>query len=73
MEAVTDAEGNPLRYETERDGDYLNTKIWVPGAVDAVRTVQLSYGVSNALRFFEADEGEDGIVEASLTTSCTGT
>ncbi len=75
VEAVTDAEGNPLRYETERDGDYLNTKIWVPGAVDAVRTVQLSYGVSNALRFFEADEGEDGIVEAydELYWNVTGT
>ncbi|WP_419858500.1 DUF2207 domain-containing protein [Candidatus Palauibacter irciniicola] len=75
VEAVTDADGNPLRYETERDGDYLNTKIWVPGAVDTVRTVRLSYGVTNGLRFFEADEGEDGIVDAydELYWNVTGT
>lgn len=75
VEAVTDAEGNPLRHETERDGDYLKTKIWVPGAVDAARTVRLTYGVTNALRFFEADEGADGIVEAydELYWNVTGT
>ncbi|MDE2878350.1 MAG: DUF2207 domain-containing protein [Gemmatimonadota bacterium] len=75
VEAVTDADGNPLRYETERDGDYLNTKIWVPGAVDTVRTVRLSYGVTNGLRFFEVDEGEDGIVDAydELYWNVTGT
>ncbi|MDE2944815.1 MAG: DUF2207 domain-containing protein [Gemmatimonadota bacterium] len=75
VEAVTDADGNPLRYATERAGDYLNTKIWVPGAVDTVRTVRLSYGVTNGLRFFEADEGEDGIVDAydELYWNVTGT
>ncbi|MCY3700636.1 MAG: DUF2207 domain-containing protein [Gemmatimonadetes bacterium] len=75
VEAVTDADGNPLRYESKRDGDYLNTTIWVPGAVDTVRTVRLSYGVTNGLRFFEADEEEDGIVEAydELYWNVTGT
>lgn len=73
--AVTDAAGNPLRYESKRDGDDLNTRIWVPGAVDTVRTVRLSYGVTHGLRFFEADEGEDGIVEAydELYWNVTGT
>lgn len=75
VDAVTDADGNPLRYESKRDGDYQNTKIWVPGAVDTVRTVRLTYGVTNGLRFFEADEGEDGIVEAydELYWNVTGT
>ena len=75
VEAVTDADGSPLRYEAKRDGDYLNTRIWVPGAVDTVRTVRLSYGVTHGLRFFEADEGEDGIVEAydELYWNVTGT
>lgn len=77
VEAVTDAEGNPLRYESKRDGDYLNTKIWVPDAVDATRTVRLSYGVTNGLRFFEADEdeGDGGVVEAydELYWNVTGT
>lgn len=72
---VTDADGNPLLYESRRDGDDLNTKIWVPGAVDTVRTVRLSYGVTHGLRFFEADEGEDGIVEPydELYWNVTGT
>ena len=75
VEAVTDADGNPLRYESKRDGDYLNTRIWVPGAVDTVRTVRLSYGVTHGLRFFEADEEEDGIVDAhdELYWNVTGT
>ncbi len=77
VDAVTDADGNPLRYESNRDGDYLNTKIWVPGAVDTVRTVRLSYRVTNGLRFFEPDddEGEDAIVEAydELYWNVTGT
>ena len=77
VEAVTDADGNPLRYESTRDGDYLNTKIWIPDAADTVRTVRLSYGVTNGLRFFEADEdeGEEGIVEAydELYWNVTGT
>lgn len=75
VNAATDADGNPLRYESKRDGDYLNTRIWIPGAVDAVRTVRLSYGVTNGLRFFEADEGADGIVEAydELYWNVTGT
>lgn len=75
VDAVTDGDGNPLRYESKRDRDHLNTKIWVPGAVDTVRTVRLSYGVTNGLRFFEADEGADGIVEAydELYWNVTGT
>lgn len=75
VDAVTDADGNPLRYESKRDGDNLNTRIWVPGAVDTVRTVRLSYGVTHGLRFFEADEEEDGIVEAydELYWNVTGT
>ncbi len=77
VDAVTDGDGNPLRYESKRDGDFLNTKIWVPGAVDTVRTVRLSYGVTNGLRFFEADEdeGEESIVEAydELYWNVTGT
>ena len=75
VDAVTDADGNPLRYESKRDRDHLNTKIWVPGAVDTVRTVRLTYGVTHGLRFFEADEGADDIVEAydELYWNVTGT
>jgi uncharacterized membrane protein len=53
VESVTDAEGQKLKYETSRERHYRKLKIWVPGAVDATRTVKLQYRVSNALRFFD--------------------
>jgi uncharacterized membrane protein len=53
IEAVTDAEGQKLKYESSRERHYRKLKIWVPGAVDATRTVKLRYRVSNALRFFD--------------------
>ncbi|HEX7023812.1 MAG TPA: DUF2207 domain-containing protein [Gemmatimonadales bacterium] len=42
-----------LRTETLRERHYIKYKMWVPGAVDAVRTVVLRYRVHNALRYFE--------------------
>lgn len=53
LESVTDDSGAPLRYTTTRQRQYLRIQIWVPGAVDAQRTVKLSYRVANALRFFD--------------------
>jgi uncharacterized membrane protein len=53
VESVTDDEGRELRYESSRERHYRKLKIWVPGAVDATRTVKLRYRVPNALRFFE--------------------
>ncbi|WP_425154752.1 DUF2207 domain-containing protein [Candidatus Palauibacter sp.] len=75
VESVTDEAGNALRHETERDGDYVEIKIWVPDAENAVRTVQLAYEVRQGLLFHQADEGEEGIVEAydELYWNVTGT
>jgi len=57
LRAVTDDAGSPLRYEESRERHYRKIKIWVPGAVDTVRTVVLQYQVRNGLRFFpEHDE-----------------
>jgi hypothetical protein len=53
VESVTDGAGNALKYESSRERHYRKLKIWVPGAVDATRTVRLRYRVRNALRFFE--------------------
>lgn len=53
VRSVTDADGNSLRYETDRDDGYLRVRIWVPGATDATRTVSLRYGVERAIRFQE--------------------
>ncbi len=46
-------EGSALRTETSREGHYLKYKIWLPGAVDAVKTIVLRYRVRNGLRFFD--------------------
>jgi len=51
--SATDAEGQALRTETSREGHFVQYKMWIPGAVDAVRSVVLRYRVKNALRFFE--------------------
>ena len=53
VDSVTDGEGQALKYETSRVRHYRKLKIWVPGAVDATRTVKLRYHVSNGLRFFD--------------------
>ncbi len=50
---VKDADtGNPLKYELHRQGDYRQIKIFVPGAVDTDKTVEIDYEVKNATRFF---------------------
>ena len=53
VESVTDEAGRELRYESSRERHYRKLKIWVPGAVDATRTVIVRYRVSNGLRFFD--------------------
>jgi uncharacterized membrane protein YgcG len=53
LQRVTDREGRPLRVEASRDRHYIKFKVWVPGAVNATRTVVLHYRATNGLRFFE--------------------
>ncbi len=53
VQSVTDGGGTPLKYESSRERHYRKLKIWVPGAVDATRTVKIRYRVANGLRFFE--------------------
>ena len=53
VESVTDESGAPLRYESSRERHYRKLKIWIPGAVDTVKTVVVRYRVLNGLKFFE--------------------
>ncbi|HUF25145.1 MAG TPA: DUF2207 domain-containing protein [Vicinamibacterales bacterium] len=53
VESVTDEAGRALRYESSHERHYRKLKIWVPGAVDATKTVKVRYRVTNGLRFFE--------------------
>lgn len=50
--SVTDDNGQPLKYDTSRQGRYLRFKIYVPNADDSTRTVVLRYRVLDAVRFF---------------------
>jgi uncharacterized membrane protein len=50
---ATDSQGRPLRVQASRQRHYIKYKIWVPGAQNATRTINLHYVASNGLRFFE--------------------
>ncbi|HET8666509.1 MAG TPA: DUF2207 domain-containing protein, partial [Terriglobales bacterium] len=51
--SVSDDAGQKLRFETKRKGAYLDLKIYVPGAVDTTRTVNIAYESPNAVRYFD--------------------
>ena len=51
--SVTDEHGNPLKYESKRDGAYRKLKIFIPGAEDTTKTVVITYSAPNATRFFD--------------------
>ena len=50
-EGVTDDNGQPLKYEVSREGQYKRFKIYVPGALNTTKTVVVRYKVLDALRF----------------------
>ena len=50
---ATDAAGQPLKVDSSRQRGNLRWQIYVPNAVDADRTIHLSYRVRDGLRFFE--------------------
>ena len=50
---ITDGDGNKLKYEKNSSGGFLHLKIYVPGAVNATKTVSIEYSVANGTRFFE--------------------
>jgi hypothetical protein len=52
---VRDSDGNELEVEESGNRENRRVQIWVPNAEDAVRTVEIRYRVSNALRFFSED------------------
>lgn len=56
-ESVTDQDGNSLKYEVSKRGQYKQFKIYVPDAEDTTRTIVVRYKALDALRFF-ADHDE---------------
>ncbi|HEY2915149.1 MAG TPA: DUF2207 domain-containing protein, partial [Candidatus Angelobacter sp.] len=53
LDSITDDSGNKLKYEKKTNNGFLHLKIYVPGATDAMRTVNIEYSVANGTRFFE--------------------
>jgi uncharacterized membrane protein YgcG len=53
VKGITDESGAKLKYDTSRERQYLNLKIYVPGADNSTRTISIHYTVSDALRFFD--------------------
>jgi len=51
--SVTDENGNKLKYDSSKSGAYRDLKIYIPGAVDTTRIVNIDYSVRNAVRFFD--------------------
>jgi uncharacterized membrane protein len=54
---VTNGEGQDLKYDSSVANGERNLKIFIPDAVDATRTVVITYDVRNGMRFF-ADHDE---------------
>jgi uncharacterized membrane protein len=50
---VTDGEGNKLKYDSSTQNGNRHLKIYIPDAVDAMRTVEIHYTVTNAVRWFD--------------------
>jgi hypothetical protein len=53
VDSVSDADGQALKYEVSRDGNYKKIKIYIPGVADTSRTVVITYSVPNAIRWFD--------------------
>jgi uncharacterized membrane protein YgcG len=51
--SVTDDNGDKLKVEKKSSGGFLHLKVFVPGATDATRIVNIEYSVANGTRFFE--------------------
>ncbi len=53
--SVTDENGNKLKYDSSKSGAYRDLKIYIPGAVDTTRVVNIDYSVRNGVRFFDSN------------------
>jgi uncharacterized membrane protein len=51
--SVTDGSGGKLKYESSTANSARDLKIYIPDAVDATRTVEITYQVRNGTRFFK--------------------
>src|SRR5580658_2917457 len=50
---VTDGHGHDLKYDSSVRNGSRHLKIYIPDAVDATRTVDIRYNLTNAVRWFD--------------------
>jgi uncharacterized membrane protein YgcG len=50
---VTDPLGHKLKYDSSTRNGYRHLKIYIPGASDSTKTVEIDYTVLNAIRWFD--------------------
>jgi uncharacterized membrane protein len=50
---VTDSTGSKLKYDSSTQNGSRHLKIYIPDAVNATRTVEIHYTVTNAVRWFD--------------------
>ncbi len=53
LNSITDSNGGKLKYEKTTSDGALHLKVFVPGALDSTKTVNIEYSVANGTRFFE--------------------
>jgi uncharacterized membrane protein len=53
VQSVTDGEGGKLKYDSSITNGERDLKIYIPGAVDTTRIVEITYRVRNGTRFFK--------------------
>ena len=53
VKSVTDGSGGKLKYDSSTSNGSRDLKIYIPDAVDATRTVEITYNVRNGTRFFK--------------------
>src|SRR5882724_8100805 len=54
IKSVTDESGSKLKYDSSKSGDFRDLKIYIPGAEDATRVVNIDYTVRNGIRYFDS-------------------
>jgi hypothetical protein len=52
--SVADGTGNELKYDSKTSKGFRDLKIYVPGATDATKVVQIDYTVKNGIRYFDS-------------------
>ena len=53
VKSITDENGTALKYESSVSKGTRDLKIYIPGAVDTTRTVEINYEVRNGVRYFK--------------------